>query len=838
MMLTLVLVALAISRCNADWSTCEDQPFCNNIRYDLLGEITYSLTNVDVEGEVVTARLVNDQNSDELNFRLVTLEGKTVRFTVQDEGNTRYTPENDALVGSPIQSPFTVVTETDDAVELSLEQGINIHLNFNPFRIDVYENGEHIIVVNKNNRLIINTSEEDRSLALDFSFPLAQRAYGIPQHAERLSLPSTGPEGLSAFRMFNVDNYGYPAFTREAVYGSIGVLYGISTTITSGIFWMNAAQTFVDIDNRSDGVDAHFISETGALEVFLFGGPTLKDCVRQFTALTGFGPLPQYYNLGYHQSRYSYMSQEDVETVVDEFDNNDFPMDAIWLDIDYTDGYRYFTWNYETFPDPIGMQEYVASTGRKMVAISDPHIKVDPEYFVYSEGLEGDYFVKTSDDNVFEGECWPGLSTYVDFFNEDAQEWYGDLYSLENFPNSTVHLHIWNDMNEPSVFEEVDTTMPANLRHAGGWEHRDVHNMYGLKQTQATKTGLLRREPDRRPFILTRAHFAGSQRYAAMWTGDNSPTWEHLQVSVPMVLTESLAGMAFCGADVGGFTGNVTDDLLQRWYQAGIWYPFYRGHSGADTERREPYLFDTEIQARVRQALQTRYKHLPYWYTLFFEHERTGDPIVRPLSYQYPEDASVLDIDTQWLIGSNIMAAPVLNEDVNGITTYFPGGANEYWYNIEGSTPLVYNGIGNFYIPVTMDSNPYYYRGGSIILRLDEKVRNTEEQRGAAYNMYICKDSNGQASGTFYLDDWVSFEYKDEKKYHYFNFIFDNNRLTLENIDEEADYEATLDINTIYLYGVTGSTRDGVSNVSVNTFKNKVAINKMKARSKTTIPLA
>lgn len=475
--------------------------------------------------------------------------------------------------------------------------------------------------------------------------------------------------------------------------------------------------------------------------------------------------------------------------------------------------------------------------GRKMVAISDPHIKVDPEYTVYSQGLEGDFFAKNPDDTVYEGQCWPGLSTYVDYFNPDAQEWYGNLYSLDNFPHSTLNLHIWNDMNEPAVFEQTDNTMPPNIRFYGGWEHRDIHNMYGFKQTQATKAGLLQRDPNKRPFILTRAHFAGSQRYAAMWTGDNSPTWEHFRISIPMVLTESLAGMAFCGADVGGFVDNVEDDLLQRWYQAGIWYPFYRGHSGSNTDRREPYLYEPEIQNRVRQALQTRYKHLPYWYTLFFEHERTGDPIVRPLSYQYPQDASVLDIDTQWLIGSNIMAAPVLHEGVNGITTYFPGGSNEYWYNVESSTPVVYNGIGNFYIPVTMDSNPYYYRGGSIILRLDDNVRNTEEQKGAAYNMYICKDSNGDASGTFYLDDFESFDYQN-KKYYYFKFIFSGNSLTLENIDEDADYEVTFSINTIYLYGVTGSTRSGVSNVSVNTFKNKVAIDKMKARSKTNISLA
>ncbi|KRT83936.1 glycoside hydrolase, partial [Oryctes borbonicus] len=580
-MLLSIVITLVIFTSTLAWKTCEEQEFCNNIRFNLVDQPTYSLTDIIV-GEDVTGNVINDQNSNQFKFRLVALEGGTVRLTIQDTENGRYTPEEDALDGDPVESSFTVLSE-DTLISLGVGPNIIINVYNYPFKIEMLKDGEIIIILNENNSLIINTSQDDKSLALGISFPQAQRVYGIPQHAERLSLPSTGPNGQSAFRMFNVDYYGYPAFSREALYGAVGVLYGISTSITSGIFWMNGAQTFVDINNKNDGVDAFFISETGALELFLFPGPTLQDCVRQFTSLTGVGQLPQYHSLGYHQCRYSYMSQDDVESVVEKFDENDFPMDVIWLDIDYTEDYKYFTWNYTAFPNPLQMQDNVAATGRKLVAISDPHIKVEEGYFVYDEALDNDYFVKNSDGTVFEGQCWPGLSSYVDYFDKNAQEWYGDLYLLENFPDTTLNLYIWNDMNEPSVFEAEEQTMPPDVKHAGGWEHRDVHNLYGMKQVEATRGGLLRRDPTKRPFVLTRAHFAGTQRYAAMWTGDNSPSWEHLQVSIPMVLTESLAGMAFCGADVGGFTDNVADDLLQRWYQAGAWYPFYRGHSGTNT---------------------------------------------------------------------------------------------------------------------------------------------------------------------------------------------------------------------------------------------------------------
>lgn len=474
-------------------------------------------------------------------------------------------------------------------------------------------------------------------------------------------------------------------------------------------------------------------------------------------------------------------------------------------------------------------------TGRYMVAINDPHIMVEEGYFVYDQGLAGDYFVKYANGTVFEGDCWPGLSSYIDFFDKNAQDWYGNLYLLENFPSTTLNLFVWNDMNEPAVFNAVDNTFPSDVKHAGGWDHRDVHNMYGFKQTQATKGGLLRRDPNKRPFILTRAHFAGSQRYAAMWTGDNSPSWEHLQISIPMVLTESLAGMAFCGADVGGFTDNVADDLLQRWYQAGSWYPFYRGHSGINTDRREPYLMNEQVQKRIREAIRTRYRHIPYWYTLFFEHERTGDPIVRPLSYHYPQDDSVLDIDTQWLIGQDIMAAPVLHKGQSLLKIYFPGGTDELWYNVvEG---VAHSGIGNLTIAVTMDSSPYYYRGGSIILRIDKDVRNTQEQHDFAYDMYISLDKNSEASGTFYLDDLTSFNYKN-KVYFYYKFTYSNNNLSVEQIDGDSAFDGQLKLNNIYIYSISNRSKSSVVAPNVRKHNNTITIGSIQRRSRINIPLS
>ncbi|KAK9685064.1 Glycosyl hydrolases family 31 [Popillia japonica] len=825
------LPVLALLATAHSWYTCDEVEFCSNIRYNYnIG--SYSLTNIEVDTSV-TGNLINEQTAESFSFTFTALVGDTFRLTVQDADNSRYTPKDDVLDGTPTEQSLTLVSISEDLLILSVDDDLSVYLYVSPFYIEVLRDDQVIIEINKANRLIINTADEDKSLSLDISFPIANTAYGIPQHAENLSLPSTGPGGLSAYRMFNVDNWGYPAYTREALYGAIGVLYGISTDITSGIFWMNGAQTFIDITNEGDGVDALFISETGALELFLFAGPTLRDCVRQYTTLTGVTPLPQYFTLGYHQCRYSYMSQEDVETVVAEFDNHNFPMDVIWLDIDYSDGYKYFTWNYTAFPDPEGMQNNVAATGRKMVAISDPHIKVEEGYFVYEQALGGDYFVKDSNGDVYEGECWPGLSSYIDYFNPEAQEWYGELYSLENFPNTTLNLYIWNDMNEPSVFEVDELTMPGDLSHYGGIQHRDVHNMYGFKQTQATYAGLLKRDPTKRPFILTRAHFAGSQRYTAMWTGDNSPSWDHLRVSIPMLLSESLAGIAFCGADVGGFAGNVDEELLQRWYQAGVWYPFYRSHSASDTERREPYLYSDEIQERIRSALNIRYAHIPYWYTLFFEHEITGDPIVRPLSYHYPADEAVLPIDEQWLIGSDIMAATVLHEGAESIQTYFPGGSDAYWYDLENN--LGYSGEGYYEIAVDMDSAPYYYRSGSLVFIIDDEVRSTEEQRGKSYTLRIFLDTSLQATGNFYFDDLESFDYRNSL-YHYLQFTYDynTNELTIQKLHEDADFDGEfiidqVEVNTLgVLY--SGSDSNRLHQINRQIIYANIVVGKMQSR--------
>lgn len=362
------------------------------------------------------------------------------------------------------------------------------------------------------------------------------------------------------------------------------------------MYWQNAAETWVDIHNANSEknvmstiVDfvaggrttepplAHFMSESGIMDIFILMGPTPIAAFKQFTDLTGTAPLPPPFAIGFHQCRWNYNDEDDVGMVHAKFDEFDIPVDSIWLDIEYTDSKKYFTWDQHKFPHPKEMIANLTAKARHLTYIIDPHIKRDSGYFFHNDCTDKGLYTKNKDGNDYEGWCWPGSSSYLDVFNPEVRKFYADQYLLENFKDQSEQCGLWNDMNEPSVFNGPEVTMLKDNRHYGGWEHRDVHNLYGHMFIRASFDGLTRRSAGAlRPFILTRAHFAGSQRYAAVWTGDNKADWGHLQASIKMCLSLSVSGISFCGADVGGFFGNPDAELFERWFQTGSFQPFFR----------------------------------------------------------------------------------------------------------------------------------------------------------------------------------------------------------------------------------------------------------------------
>lgn len=579
-------------------------------------------------------------------------------------------------------------------------------------------------------RLTLAINELNTPFTFGVRYPQAAYVYGLHEHADHLALRTTAPDGEDPYRVKTMDLTNYELYSSMAMYGAVPVLYGHGINGSAGLFLHNAAELWVEItnvDNKTEAPEAYFMVDSGAFDLFVLLGPSIVDVVQQYTSLTGVAHLPPLWTLGYHQCRWGYADEIDVTTVIATLDEYDFPVDVIWLDIQHTEDYKFFTWNSGNFSTPLDMLANLSSTHRYLVTLSDPHFKAEEGYFVYDTALENDYFIKNPNGSVFYDVCWPGNSSWMDYLNPAARDYYSGLFSYESWNGTTSTLGgIWNDMNEAAIFDEPnEKTFPLDLVHYGGVSNREIHNMYAFLQTMATHKGLIDRDDGAlRPFILTRAHFAGSQRYAAFWTGDNTAEWGYIAIAYHMCLNSNLLGIVFCGCDVGGFFGEPSPELLERFYQAGAWLPFFREHANIGSERREPYLYDDDVQAVIRAAIKQRYAHLPVWYTLFFEHSQTGNPVIRPIFYHYPDEEEAFTVDDQLLLGSDILVKVVAEEGAESVDVYFPGGEDQLWFAAE-LDGTYYPGTGLTEVPVVIDHvRGILWRGNTLIflLSLDPRI--------------------------------------------------------------------------------------------------------------------
>ena len=617
----------------------------------------------------------------------------------------------------------------------------------------------------------------------------------------QLTLPRGGSDAYEQpYRLYNSDVFEYEMDSPMTLYGAIPFMQAHRKDSTVGVFWLNAAETWIDIVKRkissnplSLGIggkidtETHWFSESGLLDVFVFLGPTSKDVISQYSELTGYTQLPQLFAIGYHQCRWNYVTDEDVRDVDKKMDRARIPYDVIWLDVEYTDGKKYFTWDAHTFPDPLGMGKQLDSHDRKLVVIIDPHIKNEGNYPVVDELKSKSLGVRNKDNNLFEGWCWPGSSHWVDCFNPAAHEWWKSLFTYSSFTGTAANTFIWNDMNEPSVFNGPETTMPKDNIHHGNWEHRDVHNINGMTFVNATYHALLARDAPasrRRPFVLSRSYYSGSQRLGAMWTGDNQAAWSHLAASIPMLLTQNIAAFPFAGADVGGFFGNPSKELLTRWYQAGAFYPFFRAHAHIDTRRREPYLAGEPYTSTITQALRLRYQLLPAWYTAFHAASVSGAPILQPHYYAHPSDEAAFAIEDQFYLGSTgLLAKPVVTEGAESVSVYLPPGETYYDY----FTYTTYVGTGSVItIPAPLDKIPLLMKAGHIVPRKDRPRRSSGLMRWDPYTLVISLGSNGEAEGDLYVDDGESYDYEDGAYVHR-HFTFSSGTFRSSDLSTEAD---------------------------------------------------
>jgi len=636
------------------------------------------------------------------------------------------------------------------------------------------------------------------SVGMDVAFPKSAHVYGIPEHASSAALKTTSGDAThykDPYRLYNLDVFEYELDETMALYGSIPFIVSQSAdTGSAGVFCFNPTETFVDVmqdkaDSKITSTTTHWMSESGVIDIFLLPGPDPSTLYAQYAKLTGTQALPPMFSLGYHQCRWNYKDEKDVYFVHGKFEELDYPYDVLWLDIEHTDGKRYFTWDKPHFPHPEEMQQKLSSQGRRMVTIIDPHIKRDNDYYIHKEATAKGLYIKDKDGQTdYDGWCWPGSSSYLDFTKDHVRAWWAEQFQYKKYRGSSPTLFTWNDMNEPSVFNGPEVSMQKDLRNLNGDEHREWHNLYGMLFHRATAEGQIGRNPnqDVRPFVLSRAFFAGTQRYGAIWTGDNTAEWSHLEIAAPMLLSLNTAALSFVGADVGGFFGNPDAELFTRWMQAGAYQPFFRGHAHHDSKRREPWVFDDDTLNRLRKVAMERYALLPFWYTKFREAELTGMPVMRMMWMQYPGIEELMGIDDQYLIGADLLVKPVTSAGVTASMVLIP--TDDVWYDV-ATMDLVPSGtkaksVKSMTFPSPMDQIPVFQRGGSIIPRKLRLRRSTMLMKSDPYTLYVALDTANKATGDLYMDDEETFGYKTRMEFATATFTADfsgNKQGTLQN---------------------------------------------------------
>jgi alpha-glucosidase len=525
--------------------------------------------------------------------------------------------------------------------------------------------------------------------------------YGLGDKANNMNLQGKRVENWGS------DTYGYVKGT-DPLYKNINFYTGLHRRQAYGIFFDNTFRTFFDFGAERKEVTS-FWAQGGTMDYYFIYGPSLTEVVQNYTELTGPPELPPLWALGYHQCKWSYYPESVVKNLAQGFRERRIPCDALYLDIDYMEGFRCFTWSKSHFPEPKRMVQELLEDGFKTVVIIDPGIKIDPDYWVYQEAMANDFFCRRADGPLYKGTVWPGLCHFPDFTREDVRTWWATLF--QGLIADIGVKGVWNDMNEPAVFEIG--TFPNDVRHYFDGEpcsHRKAHNIYGMQMARATYDGVKNHAFPNRPFTITRSGYAGVQRYASGWTGDNIASWDHLWLANIQCQRLSISGMSFIGSDIGGFIETPDGELYIRWLQLGIFHPFCRTHSSGDHGDQEPWSFGEPYTTLARKFIELRYQLLPYLYTTFWQYTSRGTPMLRPLSFLDQTDPECYHRMAEFTLGDHVLVCPITQPKVEGRILYLPKGN---WYNFW--TDELVAGKGEVWADAPLDKVPMFIRAGAVV---------------------------------------------------------------------------------------------------------------------------
>ena len=732
----------------------------------------------------------------------------------QDNDKLYFTTENGVILEVTVMRDsairFRYATEHVFEPDFSYAISDDVSLGYNELNIDeepaeyVITTGKIKIYIKKANLKIQITDLEDNIINEDEQGFHWEESYDYGGNIVKMSKITQSAESyygmgdkashtnLKGKRVNNwaTDSYAYGK-DQEPLYKSIPFYVGLNNNIAYGIFFDNSFRTYFDFAHERRNTTS-FWADGGEMNYYFFYGPEISQVVKAYTNLTGVPELPPLWALGFHQSKWSYYPEKKVKDLAAKFRELKIPCDAIYLDIDYMDGFRCFTWDNERFPNPKQMVEELQQDGFKTVTMIDPGIKIDRDYWVYQQAMDNGYFCRRADGPHFKGKVWPGECKFPDFTNPEVREWWAGLYK-EMITDIGVH-GVWNDMNEPAVMEVPSKTANLDVRHdydGHPCSHRKAHNVYGMQMIRATFDGIKKYTFPQRPFVLTRAGYSGTQRYCATWTGDNVATWEHLWIANVQMQRMCMSGYSFVGSDIGGFAEQPNGELFARWVQLGVFHPFCRVHSSGDHGEQEPWSFGTEVTDIVRKFIELRYELLPYLYTMFYKYIKEGLPMLQSLVFYDQEDTQTHFRTDEFLFGEQILICPIQEPNSQGRRMYIPQGK---WYNYW--TDEVVDGGEEKWVSAGIDKIPFFIKEGAMIPKYPvQQYVGEKEIEQLKIDVYY---KDGIASSTVYEDQQDGYDYK-KGRYSLRNFRLKGKTNGI-SIQQFKDGSYITDYNSIKLH--------------------------------------
>ncbi|MFD2037448.1 TIM-barrel domain-containing protein [Belliella marina] len=711
-------------------------------------------------------------------FSITVYNHDTFRVQISQDGSFQQNPYS--VVSKPSETDFKIES-TETFISISTEL-IEARVNMDPFHIKYFD---------KNGQVI---NEDDESFSVSWLGTEVTNYKKVQKDEKFIGLgEKTGNLNRAgrAYTNWNTDYFAYGTGD-DPLYLSIPFYIGIHHKVAYGIYFDNTHKSVFNF-GASNNRFIYYAADDGDMDYYFIHNQSVEKIIEAYTHLTGRMEMPPMWALGFQQCRYSYYPDTEVLNLARTFREKDMPADVIYLDIHHMEKYKVFTFDNEKFNDPKAMISRLKEKGFKVVVIMDPGIKTEKGYLPYEEGLQKDLFVKYPDGEIYEGQVWPGWCAFPDFTKEETRTWWGE--KMKFYKDAGVDGY-WTDMNEPASWGQFTPNL-INFHYEGEEvSHRKARNIYGMQMAKAAKEGSEFQSPDSRPFVLTRSGFAGVQRYAAAWTGDNVSSEEHMLAGIRLVNSLGLSGVSFAGYDVGGFAGEATKSLFARWMSIAAFSPFYRAHSMINSNDSEPWSFGEEVEEISKNYMKLRYQLLPTLYSNFYKSSQTGLPIAKSLAIDYPFDQYIYAelFQNEYLFCESLLIAPI--ESTRQIAkVYLPEGDWYYFYNDQKFT-----GNQIVYVDTPLSYLPVFAKAGSL-LAMQSPIPHTESQHDGVLRLHVY-NGNGITSYVHYEDDGTSNAYK---KTGFFKreIIWDSNKQEICFGAVYGEFKSKFDKIQLYIHGIS-----------------------------------